>query len=404
MSSGFLTFSGSQGVVRIPSMVRSNTRFLLFSLRPMMKYIIMELRPSSLRPTRIPLPGYGLAYSSSSRFFIIIIFLFTGHKLYLCLRSELYFSNFVAQTWNINVPNSLGKLKIQCLTALHTGLTCNLFNIWLLYNGKYVVVNSTYLCYDILMPNLFNCNIIEHKKLTHSVYSISVDCEPLAQKSMPGQFLHIKCGDKQLLRRPISICSVSGGVLRIVFEVKGEGTQWLASAQAGESLSILGPLGKGFSLMAGNVIVVGGGIGSPPMLYAAMCAKENAAVTAILGFRSAGDVILKDDFEKVCDELFLMTDDGSAGEPGQVTLPLEKLLKSGGFDAVLSCGPHKMQEAVAKIAAEFNVPCQVSMEERMGCGVGACLVCACAVVSGATMKMSRVCADGPVYDAREIYG
>ncbi|MCL2221375.1 MAG: dihydroorotate dehydrogenase electron transfer subunit [Oscillospiraceae bacterium] len=253
------------------------------------------------------------------------------------------------------------------------------------------------------MPNLFDCNITENIRLTNSVYSIAVDCESIAAESAPGQFLHIKCGDRVLLRRPISICNVSGGVLRIVFEVKGEGTKWLSLQQTGDVLSILGPLGNGFTFLKGNVIVVGGGIGSPPMLYAAERAKENAAVTAILGFRSADDVILKDNFESVCDEFHLMTDDGSAGERGSVILPLENLLKNGEYDAVLSCGPHKMQEAVAKLAAEFNVPCQVSLEERMGCGVGACLVCVCATMPDGTMKMSRVCADGPVYDAREVF-
>jgi len=280
-------------------------------------------------------------------------------------------------------------------------VTCN---VKLLYNAKYIVVNSRQIVYNMFMPNLCDCNIIENIRLTSSVYSITVECEAIAAESAPGQFLHIKCGDRQLLRRPISICSVSGGVLCFVFEVRGDGTRWLSLQQPGAKLSILGPLGKGFTFTERNVIVVGGGIGSPPMLYAAQRAKEKASVTAVLGFRSADDVILKADFERVCDAVHLMTDDGTAGESGQVTLPLEKLLQNGGYDAVLSCGPHKMQEAVSKLSEEFNVPCQVSMEERMGCGVGACLVCVCATIAGGTVKMSRVCADGPVYDAREIYG
>ncbi|MCL2249343.1 MAG: dihydroorotate dehydrogenase electron transfer subunit [Oscillospiraceae bacterium] len=261
------------------------------------------------------------------------------------------------------------------------------------------------------MPNVYECKILENKKLTDSVHSIIVNSESLVSETKPGQFLHIKCGDKHLLRRPISICSVSGEAVRIVFEVKGEGTKWLSTQQANVSLDILGSLGNGFTFQtnknrANTIIVVGGGIGTPPMLYVAEHAKseEKAAVTAILGFRSAGDVILKAEFEKICDEVHIMTDDGSAGELGQVTSPLERLLKKGGYDVVMSCGPHKMQEAVAKISAKFGVPCQVSMEERMGCGVGACLVCACATTIDGTEKMTRVCIDGPVYDARKIYG
>jgi len=260
------------------------------------------------------------------------------------------------------------------------------------------------------MPNLYDCKVIENSKQTSSVYSIVVSSEALAKESKPGQFLHIKCGDKQLLRRPISICSVSKAEVRIVFEVKGEGTKWLSQQCEGAVISVLGSLGNGFTFQtdknrASNIIVVGGGIGTPPMLYVAEHAKseEKATVTAILGFRSADDVILKDEFEKICDEVHIMTDDGSAGELGQVTLPLEKLLKKGGYDIVMSCGPHKMQEAVAKLAAKFGVPCQVSMEERMGCGVGACLVCACATTIADTEKMTRVCIDGPVYDAQNIF-
>ena len=269
-----------------------------------------------------------------------------------------------------------------------------------------MVVNSLWMVYNNLMPNLFDCKIIENKKLASSLFSVTLDFGSLAFESVPGQFFHVKCGDRVLLRRPISICSVSDEVVRFVFEVKGDGTKWLSQQSAGAVLSILGPLGRGFTFLEGSVIVVGGGIGSPPMLYAARCAKEKAAVTAVLGFRSAADVILKDDFEEVCGEVYIMTDDGSAGELGQVTKPLERLLSSGRYDAVMSCGPHKMQEAVANLTAKYNVPCQVSMEERMGCGVGACLVCACATMpsgTDGTIKMSRVCADGPVYDARKMF-
>ena len=130
-------------------------------------------------------------------------------------------------------------------------------------------------------------------------------------------------------------------------------------------------------------------------------------VTAILGFRSADRIILTDEFKEICDNVIITTDDGSAGIHGAVTKPLEELLKTGEYTAVMSCGQLLMQKVVAEMCARYNVSCQVSLEERMGCGVGACLVCACATVNsnGITVEntqMSRVCIEGPVFDANEV--
>ena len=262
------------------------------------------------------------------------------------------------------------------------------------------------------MPDVFLCEIIENKVLTDAVYSVTVASQELAHESVAGQFLHIKCGEARILRRPISICSVNESKVNFVFEVKGEGTRWLSLRKPGQKLDILGPLGKGFSMPKGKLIIVGGGVGTPPMLFAAQSAENDVA--AILGFRSADRVILVDEFKAICKEVFITTDDGSVGIHGAVTKPLEQLLKSGEYKAVMSCGQILMQKAVAEICEQYNVPCQVSLEERMGCGVGACLVCACATkkdagtifesndVSEDNIMMSRVCIDGPVFNSKEV--
>jgi len=279
------------------------------------------------------------------------------------------------------------------------------------------------------MPDVYLCEISNKEILTDAVVSITVSCDELARQSTAGQFLHVKCGEARLLRRPISICSLSGGDIRFVFEVKGEGTRWLSEQFIGERLNILGPLGKGFDIPNGKIIVVGGGVGTPPMLLVAESVNKKATasaglsskqsgkndVTAILGFRSADRIILTDEFNEICDKVIITTDDGSAGIHGAVTKPLEELLKSGEYSAVMSCGQLRMQKAVADMCAKYNVSCQVSLEERMGCGVGACLVCACATVNsnGTTaqdssgtaiehIEMSRVCIDGPVFCASNV--
>jgi len=189
-------------------------------------------------------------------------------------------------------------------------------------------------------------------------------------------------------------------MLRFVFEVKGAGTRWLSERKPGEKLDILGPLGNGFDIPGGDIIIVGGGLGAPPMLYTAQSAS--GCVTAVLGFRDAGRVMMTGDFGKVCGSVIVMTDDGSAGVRGTVEKPLENLLENGGYKAVLACGQLAMQRAVAFVCEKHGVPCQVSLEERMGCGVGACLVCACRTRKDGTAQMSRVCKDGPVFDSRDV--
>ena len=249
------------------------------------------------------------------------------------------------------------------------------------------------------MPDVYFCEIIENSVLTDAVFSITVASNELAHGSAAGKFLHIKCGEARILRRPISICSVKNDNIRFVFEVKGEGTKWLSERQPGEKLDILGPLGNGFKIPEGKLIIVGGGVGTPPMLHVA---RSVSSTTAVLGFRNADRVILMDEFEAVCDKVYLTTDDGSAGIHGAVTKPLEELLKSGEFAAVMSCGQLLMQKAVAEVCANHGIPCQVSLEERMGCGIGACLVCACAIMNENGKEMSRACVDGPVYDSSQV--
>ena len=262
------------------------------------------------------------------------------------------------------------------------------------------------------------CEIVEHKGLADRVFSLSVVCEGLARAACAGQFVNIKCGSENLLRRPLGVCGVFGDLVRFVFEVKGEGTKWLSERKPGEVLDILGPLGNGFLMPKGNILVIGGGIGCPPMLFAAQTARgainrvaksaqsaqpTRTGLTAVLGFRNAESVILREEFSEYCDSVFVCTDDGSCGEEGFATELLAKLLAENKYDAVLTCGPRVMLSAVASVCAEFDTRCQVLLEERMACGVGACVVCACAIQKdGEPLRMSRVCKDGPVFDAREV--
>ena len=255
------------------------------------------------------------------------------------------------------------------------------------------------------MPIEQMCTIVEVAKLNEYAYSFTLEVGEMVTKEglRAGQFLHIQCGEGHLLRRPISVClcmeDAPHDTARIVFEVRGEGTRWLAQRQVGDKLNVLGPLGNGFQITPEDrLLLVGGGIGVPPLLgQAAYTAKK---ATAVLGFRSADRAMLVEDYQNYCKEVYLCSDDGSMGRHGFVDAQLRDILeKDKGFTAILVCGPKPMLKNVAKVAAEYGVPCQVSLEERMACGVGACLGCAVQMADG-TMK--HVCKDGPVFDAKEV--
>ena len=240
-----------------------------------------------------------------------------------------------------------------------------------------------------------NCPITDLRYLTPDVISITVEAGALAEQAKAGQFVNIKCGEGLLLRRPISICDVNGTRLTVVFQVKGEGTKWLSRRQTGEELDILGPLGHGYDIPQGKVLVVGGGIGVPPMLYAAKCCDE---ADACVGFRSEKKAILLDELNAACGKVLITSDDGTIGAHGFVDALVRKALREDSYAAVFACGPKAMLKSVYLAAKEGNTPCFVSMEERMGCGLGACLVCACSVGG----HYAHVCKDGPVFDAEEV--
>jgi dihydroorotate dehydrogenase electron transfer subunit len=246
------------------------------------------------------------------------------------------------------------------------------------------------------------CPVLENRRLSDTVVSLVLEAGEMAQEAKAGQFVNIKCGAALLLRRPISICDVDkeNNTLRVVFEVKGEGTEWLAKLPAGHKVDVLGPLGNGYTFPKGKVLVVGGGIGVPPMLYTARCADS---AVAALGFRSQDKVILTEEFEQCCQQVRIISDDGTTGRQGFVSaLVAEYLAEDRDIAAVFACGPKPMLRSAAVEAEKANVPCFVSMEERMGCGIGACLVCACKTKKNDGEHYAHVCKDGPVFDAKEV--
>lgn len=246
--------------------------------------------------------------------------------------------------------------------------------------------------------------IISKTTLAKGIFDYEILCPEITKNAKAGQFVNIRAKD-HTLRRPISICEINKekGLLRIVFEVRGSGTYEISKLNVGETMDIMGPLGNGtFDLLEKEkkAIVIGGGIGVPPMFEIAKHYGENAK--AIIGFRSADACILEKDFVKTGAKVLLSTDDGTKGIHGFVTNVLKDELQKEKPDIIYACGPKPMLKAITEITKANNIRCQVSMEERMGCGIGACLVCACKIAAENGDVYKHVCKDGPVFEAEEV--
>lgn len=236
------------------------------------------------------------------------------------------------------------------------------------------------------------CRLLYSREMAPGIFDFTVLCPELAARAMPGQFAQILVHG-HTLRRPISICSIGRETLRFVFQVRGSGTADLSKCQRGDTLDIFAPLGKGFPIdYDKHTLLVGGGIGVPPLLAVAQELGEDA--TVILGFRTDELVILEDDFLDTGAQVLIATDDGSYGHHGLVTDLAEGL----DFDVVMACGPAPMLRGAKALAKSRGAEGYLSLEQRMACGIGACLGCAVALTDeNGGEYYGHVCKDGPVF-------
>ena len=244
-----------------------------------------------------------------------------------------------------------------------------------------------------------DCLLVEKKRLTQTIFDLRLKNADLAEITKPGQFAHLLVPGKTL-RRPISICDVNDDIIRLVFEVRGEGTRILSETEEGSVINMICPLGRGFEIPKDKkIIFIGGGIGVPPMLYSAKTAGEGC--TVINGFRDKSAVILTDDFKITGCRLIETTDNGSYGIHGFVTDPLGEIIDE--TDLICACGPTPMLKNIASLAEKHGKECFVSLEQRMACGVGACLGCAVAIKNEkGELTYKHVCKNGPVFRAEEV--
>ena len=250
--------------------------------------------------------------------------------------------------------------------------------------------------------------VVSQKQIGTGIYDLTIQTKEIAAAAKAGQFVSVYSNDaSKLLPRPISLCGIDrkAGTLRLVYRVTGEhtGTEEFSRLQAGDTMKIMGPLGNGFTVEKGRkAFLIGGGIGVPPMLQLAKEMKdagENFQI--VMGYRDAGTFLLNEFKEQ--GESFVATEDGSVGTKGNVLDAIRENHLDA--DVIYACGPTPMLRALKAYAEEQNMTCYVSMEERMACGIGACLACVCNSTekdAHSNVKNKRICKEGPVFNAKEV--
>ncbi|MEE3452503.1 dihydroorotate dehydrogenase electron transfer subunit [Dialister sp.] len=241
-----------------------------------------------------------------------------------------------------------------------------------------------------------------HKQVGPEIWLMQIELPRIAKEAKPGQFVHVKVNDpRYILRRPISIAGADAGrgMLEIIYRIVGTGTEAMSHMKVGDTIDCLGPLGTSFDMDKDHIVGVGGGVGIAPILFMSRRAKPGQ-MTVVIGGRNKEEVFWKDLFPDSLKNLIVTTDDGSYGIKGFSVSVLPELFKKEKVDEVCVCGPGIMMKITAQMAKDADVPCQVSMERRMGCGIGTCLGCVCDRKDG--KGHYKVCEDGPVFNAEEV--
>lgn len=245
--------------------------------------------------------------------------------------------------------------------------------------------------------------IISNKEVAPEHFKMSLEAGEIAKKAKPGQFLHIKINNEPFLRRPFSLHRIYGSNIDILYQVVGKGTRALSQKKDDTKLDILGPLGSGFEIKeTRNQVLIGGGVGIAPLFaLTEVLLSTSTQICVIIGARTKERLLCEEDLAKLGCDVITITEDGTGGKKGMATDILKDTLLplSSRETAIYSSGPNKMLEEVSRIASSASVSCQVSLEEIICCGVGACLGCVVKAASG----YKRVCSEGPVFRSDEIF-
>lgn len=255
-------------------------------------------------------------------------------------------------------------------------------------------------------PVEYKSVIVRQDTLSGGIYQLALAAPELAKAAQPGQFVMFGCGSgyDPFLRRPLSIHQVrrDQGEVSFLYRVSGKGTEWLAARRCPDQVSLLGPLGRGYRRpgRGGQGLLVGAGMGIAPLLFLAeSLAALDWRLTILMGARTATGILRRDAFER-CGVVRTITEDGSAGGHGAIFNLLQEAVMTGTPEQIYACGPPAVLKEIQRISIDKGIPAQISLEERMACGVGACMGCVCQ--GAGSSRMVRVCTEGPVFDANEV--
>ncbi|TRZ94151.1 dihydroorotate dehydrogenase electron transfer subunit [bacterium] len=253
--------------------------------------------------------------------------------------------------------------------------------------------------------------ILYQKKLKGNYFCCGLAAPVIASQAKPGQFLNIRInvGGEPLLRRPLSIHRIKGSHIEILYEVLGQGTEALSWKKPGGYLDVIGPLGNGFKLdrqIGKQAIIVSGGMGVAPLTFLAeklvhsSLLKTHGKPLVLLGAKTKKQILCEKEFRDLTCQVKVATDDGSKGFKGKVTDLLRGLLPTIDYrlSTIYACGPKPMLKSIAEVAIKYSMPAQVSLEEHMACGIGACLGCVTKTKSG----YQRICVEGPVFEVNQV--
>lgn len=280
---------------------------------------------------------------------------------------------------------------------------------------------------ETVLPRIHDAELLYNRAVAPGLFRMRVHCAAVARQAWPGQFIMLQVSDHTdpLLRRPFSLCGTDGETLEILYRVAGRGTAIMTAWKEQQAVHLIGPLGKGFTIPDGlkTAFLVAGGIGIAPLLFLLQHLDTQQQVTGkkiFLGGKTGDDIRVLEDFRPLPADIFIAAEDGAAGFHGLVTDLFTGHIEQHAHQdlhqaAIFSCGPPAMAQAVAAIAARYGLACQLSLEATMACGIGACLGCAvktrpCAADDHAgahargsrAFQYQRVCAEGPVFDSREL--
>lgn len=239
--------------------------------------------------------------------------------------------------------------------------------------------------------------IIDNKSLSDDIFQITLNCEDIAKKAVPGQFVSVLCKDL-ILRRPFSIANAYADKFQIIYKVKGKGTEFISGLKQGNFLNIVGPFGNGYTIPENNSLLIGAGVGIAPVMFLSkVLEKNNTPFTLLAGFQKSLSI---NELSK--NNCYMVTEDGSSGLKGRINDYLENFIEKYKPEKIYACGPEIVLKYAVEAANKYNIESEIALEREFACGIGVCMGCSVKILENSKEVNRRICKDGPVFNGRSV--